>query len=305
MEKIEDTIPVYTAGTAGHLIVCLHGAGHSSMSFAALAERLKSKNTIVGFDFRGHGQHFSDNETDLSQQSLIDETLKVLNFIEQKHKNRSIILLGHSMGGSIATKVAYKIETEMKDSVLKRAVLALFVIDVVEGTAMEALPFMEQIVHNRPAEFRDLVSVIKYGISSGQVRDKRSARVSMPSQVKEVEDKKSGGVKYVWRTELMATKPFWVEWFSGLTQNFLDVAMKKQLILAGSERMDKELTIAQMQGKFSMKVIHDCGHVVQEDQPAQVATAIQEFIDTFKFPVDYTQQHFIINAQGKKIFIGR
>jgi hypothetical protein len=31
-----------------------------------------------------------------------------------------------------------------------RAVLALFVIDVVEGTAMEALPFMEQIVSNRP-----------------------------------------------------------------------------------------------------------------------------------------------------------
>lgn len=54
-----------------------------------------------------------------------------------------------------------------------------------------------------------------------------------------------------------------------------------------------------------MKVIHDCGHVVQEDQPAQVAHAIQEFIDTFRFPVDYTQQHFIINAQGKKIFIGR
>jgi alpha-beta hydrolase superfamily lysophospholipase len=39
----------------------------------------------------------------------MDETLKVLNFIEQKHKNRSMILLGHSMGGSIATKVAYKI----------------------------------------------------------------------------------------------------------------------------------------------------------------------------------------------------
>ena len=41
--------------------------------------------------------------------------------------------------------------------------------------------------------------------------------------------------------------------------------MKKQLILAGSERMDKELTIAQMMGKFSLKVVHDCGHVIQED----------------------------------------
>jgi hypothetical protein len=31
----------------------------------------------------------------------------------------------------------------MKDHVLNKAVVALFVIDVVEGTAMEALPFME------------------------------------------------------------------------------------------------------------------------------------------------------------------
>lgn len=85
------------------------------------------------------------------------------------------------MGGSIATKVAHKIETELKESLLNKAVLALFVIDVVEGTAMEALPFMEQIVSNRPTEFRDLVSVIKFGVQSGQVRDKRSARVSMPA----------------------------------------------------------------------------------------------------------------------------
>lgn len=176
----------------------------------------------------------------------MDETLKVLNYVTHKHTNRSIILLGHSMGGSIATKVAHKIETDFKDSVLNKAVLALFVIDVVEGTAMDALPFMEQIVSSRPTEFRDLVSVIKYGVQSGQVRDKRSARVSMPAQVVEVADEKRGGSKFVWRTDLMATKPFWVEWFTGLTKTFLEVAMKKQLILAGSERMDKELTISQM-----------------------------------------------------------
>jgi protein phosphatase methylesterase 1 len=73
----------------------------------------------------------------------MNETFKVLNYVERKFKGRSIILVGHSMGGSIATKVAYKIEQEMKDHILFKAVLALFVIDVVEGTAMEALPFME------------------------------------------------------------------------------------------------------------------------------------------------------------------
>jgi protein phosphatase methylesterase 1 len=161
---IEDRIPIYTAGTGGHLIVCLHGAGHSAMSFAALAEKLKSKNTVIAFDFRGHGHHFAENEADLSQASLMNETFEVLNYVEKTHKNRSIILLGHSMGGSIACKVAYKIEQEMKDHVLYKAVVALFVIDVVEGTAMEALPFMEQVIHQRPTEFRDQISVIKFGL---------------------------------------------------------------------------------------------------------------------------------------------
>ena len=41
------------------------------------------------------------------------------------------------------------------------------IIDVVEGTAMEALPFMEQIVRNRPVQFEDLQSVVKYGIMGG------------------------------------------------------------------------------------------------------------------------------------------
>lgn len=47
--------------------------------------------------------------------------------------------------------------------------------------------------------------MIKYGIQSGQVRDKRSARVSMPAQVRPVLDKPTGLTKYVWRTDLMAT----------------------------------------------------------------------------------------------------
>ena len=52
-------------------------------------------------------------------------------------------MIGHSMGGSIATKTAYKIENEMKDSTLFKALKMLYVIDVVEGSAMDALPFME------------------------------------------------------------------------------------------------------------------------------------------------------------------
>ena len=241
---------MYIAGTEGHVFVCLHGAGHSAMSFAALAAKLKVQSTVVAFDFRGHGLHYCDNETDLSQEILITDTLGVLEYARQRFEGRTIVIIGHSMGGSIAAKVAARIETELADSELHKAVLGLFVIDVVEGTAMDALPFMEAIVKGRPKHFPDLKSVIRYGIQSGQVKDRHSARVSMPAQVVEAVDEATGQKKYVWRTDLMASQQYWVEWFTGLTDTFLGLKVKKQLILAGSERMDKELTIAHMQGKF-------------------------------------------------------
>jgi len=106
----------------------------------------------------------------------------MLEYVASRFENRTIIMLGHSMGGSIAVKTMEKIEA-MEDSQFKKAIKGLLIVDVVEGTAMEALPFMEQIVKNRPLDFPDLRSVVKYGIMSGQVKDKRSARVSMPAQV--------------------------------------------------------------------------------------------------------------------------
>jgi hypothetical protein len=41
MEMLNDTIPIFHAGTKGHVFLCLHGAGHSALSFAALAKIMK------------------------------------------------------------------------------------------------------------------------------------------------------------------------------------------------------------------------------------------------------------------------
>ena len=84
----------------------------------------------------------------------------------------------------------------------------------------------------------------------------------MPAQVKEHTDEDTGKTYYVWRTDLLATKAYWAEWFQGLTQKFLGLSTKKMLFLAGAERMDTELTVAHMQGKYEMNVIADCGHVI-------------------------------------------
>lgn len=64
------------------------------------------------------------------------------------------------MGGSIATKATERILTTYKTDTWSRQLQGLFVIDVVEGSAMDALPFMENIVTSRPPEFKSLQSVV-------------------------------------------------------------------------------------------------------------------------------------------------
>lgn len=65
---------------------------------------------------------------------------------------------------------------------------------------------------------------------------------------------------------LKATKPFWKDWFMNTGDKFLNTTLAsggKVLVLVGHERLDKSLTIAQMQGKFQLTVIPKSGHIVE------------------------------------------
>lgn len=55
--------------------------------------------------------------------------------------------------------------------------------------------------------------------------------------------------KYVWRVDLKKTEGYWKGWFEGLSQLFLSITVPKMLFLAGVDRLDKLLTIGQMQGE--------------------------------------------------------
>ena len=57
----------FRAGHEGALFFCIHGAGHSALSFATLAKEVKNFGTLVAFDFKGHGySKRTDNLTDFS-----------------------------------------------------------------------------------------------------------------------------------------------------------------------------------------------------------------------------------------------
>ena len=75
--------------------------------------------------------------------------------------------------------------------------------------------------------------------------------------------------------------------------------MPKILLLAGSERMDTDLTIAQMQGKFKLSVISNVGHIVHEDNPKATLDIISDFIKTFRITGKLKDLKPIVGKLGK------
>ena len=74
----------------------------------------------------------------------------------------------------------------------------------------------------------------------------------MPAQVKEVTDQATGLKKYIWRTEILAHKPYWKEWFENLTPIFLGLKVKRSLLLS-KDSLDKALLEGFETNKFYSK----------------------------------------------------
>lgn len=115
--------------------------------------------TIVAFDLKGHG--FSKKEhsnEDYSIETLCSESIEALKELLQRFPDKNVVVVGHSLGGSIACRI---VDTLTNVEKLER-IVGCIVIDVVEGTAIEALPFMNQIISDRPKHFDTLQSAIKW-----------------------------------------------------------------------------------------------------------------------------------------------
>lgn len=361
-------------------LVLLHGGGYSALTWAEFTRHIDPycESRILAIDLRSHGDTHASEPNRMDIDTLVSDVVAVTHSTHRIcgfSETPKIVLIGHSMGGAIAIKCAAKC-TEVLPSLV-----GFVVIDVVEGTAKDALPLMLSVIRTRPRRFEELNQAIMWSINSGMTRCIDSARVSMPGSLinlstghlaihdvpveseyenlikdlkrhrfpttmdqlfksnslprpryidrlrldpsppapigsfKEVEEasriavdepsqskpstlepdgeKDSDGFKrpgevqefgYGWRADLARTQKFWDGWFDGLSADLLNAPVQgKFLLLAGVDRLDKALTIGQMQGKFMMKVLPKCGHAVHEDRPAQVASEISSFLIHNKF----------------------
>lgn len=269
----------------GPLLVTHHGAGSSGLSFALFATEIRKALPTCGvlsLDSRGHGETVIETTADTSGDELFDLSLKTLSqdllrviCLTQEEvgwpKLPDLVLVGHSLGGAVVTDLA--MSNKLGDSVLGYAVL-----DVVEGSAMDALKSMQAYLATRPKSFSSIPSAIEWHTRSRTLRNTTSARISVPSLLRPSSlPTPNPKEAWVWRTDLSSTQHFWEDWFTGLSHKFLEAKGGKLLVLAGTDRLDKDLMIGQMQGKYQLQVFPEVGHFLHEDQPGKTAMVVADF----------------------------
>ncbi|PIL32361.1 hypothetical protein GSI_05607 [Ganoderma sinense ZZ0214-1] len=271
------TPPKFEDGT---VMVCHHGAGYSGLSFACMAKEVTDMSRgecgVLSYDCRGHGktQTLSNPEQDnLDVEVLTADLVNLIRTVFPDVETApSFLLVGHSLGGSVCVRACPLLQQH------HYRIAGVCVIDVVEEFTLDALPLMHSLLNARPEGFDSPEEAIEWHVNTHTIHNPISARVSVPAIIVPApEGSPPNAPAYLWRTPLRSTAPYWNSWFTGLSGKFLASRTARLLVLAGTERLDKELMIGQMQGKFQLVVIPNVGHMVHEDDPTRMADVLVEF----------------------------
>ncbi len=61
--------------------------------------------TLVAFDLKGHGFSKKQASEDYSIGTLCSETIETLKQLMQRFPEKNVVVVGHSLGGSIAVRI--------------------------------------------------------------------------------------------------------------------------------------------------------------------------------------------------------
>jgi len=247
-----------------YVFLLLHGGGQSSLSWACAATHLKQHANVVALDLRGHGATHTDNDTDLSTPTAVADITAALTALYAPNPPSPMVVAGHSMGGALAIRLT---------AANTLPVIGCLCLDLVEGSAIASMEHIRHSVQQRPSHFPSLDTAIEWTVRSSLILNPTSARLSVPATLTYQPTTHS----YTWRTDLLASQPHWLGWFEGLTAAFLGCPQPKLLLLADVERLDREMSVAQMQGRLQVVVLRGCGHQLMEDRPVDVVRCMVEF----------------------------
>ena len=153
-------VRTWSATEPSWVALVVHGYGEHSGRYQRVANQLVAEGaTVCAPDHRGHGRS-------PGERVLIDDAEKVVDDLEclraqlaEEHAAVPMVLIGHSLGGMFATRLAQRQQDRFQAVVLSAPVLGTWhVLDLLENTQMPDTPIDPETLSRDLEVGRDYVS---------------------------------------------------------------------------------------------------------------------------------------------------
>lgn len=269
---------------SGATVVLLHGIRDASATFQFLVDCFGRAARYIAPDWRDHG----DSESTGSQAWFHDYLADLEHLLEQVAPNEPVDLVGHSLGGNVASVYA-----GLRPQRVRRLILldAFGTLPIAENAWPPLLARWLRGVSSKPS----MVIYESLEALAGKLR-KANRRLALDKAwfLAEHLGRRLPDGRYTWRCNVvgnrsMPTLRHIEEWFAcwhGMVCPALWLAAADPR--AGAVRAEPETfaRVVRELGPQSVHVIPHTGHNMHHDAPAEIARLIDDFLDGPADPFD-------------------
>ncbi|MCE0494548.1 alpha/beta fold hydrolase [Vibrio salinus] len=248
----------YKTEGEGHPIVLIHGLFGNLDNLGILARELKKNYRVISVDLRNHGLSFhSENH---SYPEMAQDVIHLIDSLQIE----KFSLIGHSMGGKVAMKMA---------SILAERVLSLVVLDMApigytENRHDSVFTAIENVQASRPASRSEALEIMKEYITIEGVRQFLSKSLYKDNETQEMH----------WRFNAHALKKHYrniLGWNTiepvSVPTLFIKGELSEYILPEHQERIRQQFPCAKAH------VVTRTGHWLHAEKPKEVLRAISKF----------------------------
>lgn len=241
----------------GHIIVLIHGLFGNLDNLGLLARDLRQDHQILSIDLRNHGQSFHDEQHNYALMAEdVNRLLEHLNIA-------SATVIGHSMGG----KVAMKLADIAQDKIVRLVVLDMAPVAYNERRHDNVIAGLDAVIEAQPHSRAEVMNILAEHIELEGVRQFLSKSLYKQGEI------------MTWRFNVPAIKAnYWniLGWDSiercPIPTLFLKGADSNYLLPEHQKRVQEQFSQAKAH------VIANTGHWLHAEKPAEVLRAVRNFI---------------------------
>jgi pimeloyl-ACP methyl ester carboxylesterase len=253
----------------GSPVLLIHGFGASTYTWRFVAPELAKTHRVIAVDLKGFGQ--SDKPFD-ERYSVLDQAELLAQLIEEKDL-RNLTLVGHSFGGGVALLLALKANQRL-DGRITRLVL------------LDSIAYPQNI----PVFFRlldmPLVSQLGVRMVPPLVQTRIALQIAYFDDSKidpeEVElyaaPLKTAAGKHA---IIYSARQIMPDGIAELSESYNTIGLPTLILWCDHDRivpLEVGIKLRRTLPNSTLRLVEDCGHMPQEEQPASTLSLIKGFI---------------------------